>query len=228
MAQNVNWGPFQMTAGATAGVDIRDNANLSPNHPKADVLLSIGPTLTGGIYLPFAGGEKLTLTLAAAYTQSLTGVTPDTFGAPLTVSLTLPMYVAEWTVLVYDTYDYTTDPLNNTFAVNRTALEENSNLAGASAVRQFGKLLTTFAAQRTDLIYPTDSSQSETDYQFSFTPSFILTEGYSVFVRGGYGLTYVVGPGLRDSDGYSIDTDSQANSRRVSPGRSAWAGHTRS
>jgi hypothetical protein len=32
-----------------------------------------------------------------------------------------------------------------------------------------------------------------------------LQEGYSVFVRTSYGLTYVVGPGLQDSAGYSID-----------------------
>jgi hypothetical protein len=207
MAQNFQWGPVQMTAGATAGADFRDNANFSPNHPKADVLLTLGPTFNGGVYLPFAGGEKLTLTVAAEYTRSLTGVTPNTFGAPLTASLQLPLYVAEWTVLVTETFNYTSDPLQNTFAVNTSSAEEYENVVTASATRQFGKFATTFAAERTDYIYPSISDQNETDYQFSFTPSFMLAQGYSVFLRTSYGLTYLdlADPILQDSAGYSID-----------------------
>lgn len=205
MAQNFKWGPVQMTGGVEAGADFRDNANTSPNHPKGDVLLTLGPTLSGGVYLPFAGGEQLTLTMAATYTRSLTGVTPDSFGAPLTAALTLPMYVAEWTVLVFDNFNFTNDPLENTFAVNRTRVEEYLNLVGGSATKQFGKFATTFAVQRTDYIYPSDSTQEETDYQFSFTPSFMLAQGYSVFVRTSYGLTYLADPTLQDSTGYSID-----------------------
>ncbi len=80
-------------------------------------------------------------------------------------------------------------------------------MAGASATRQFGKFATTFAVQRTDYIYPSISTQNETDYQFSFTPSFMLAQGYSVFLRSSYGLTYVdlADPILQDSSGYSID-----------------------
>src|SRR5271154_2456918 len=83
-AQNIQTGPFRLNMGLTAGADFRDNANLSENHPKADVLLSIVPPLSGGVFLPFAGGEEFTLTAAATYSQSLTGAQPDTFGAPLT------------------------------------------------------------------------------------------------------------------------------------------------
>jgi hypothetical protein len=207
MAQNFLWGPFQMTAGATAGVDYRDNANLSPNHPKADVLLTLGPTLSGGVYLPFAGGEKLTLTAAATYTESLLGVVGNQFGAPLTATLLLPIYVAEWTVSASDTFIYSTDALQSTFAVNTSTLREYSNIANVSATRQFGKFATTFAAQRNDYIYPTVSDLAETDYQFSFSPSFMLAQGYSVFVRGAYGMTYLdlADPLLQDSSGYSID-----------------------
>ncbi|MGO9527575.1 MAG: outer membrane beta-barrel protein [Verrucomicrobiia bacterium] len=204
-AQNIKWGPLQMTGGVQAGAEFLDNANTSPNHPKADVLLTLGPTLNGGIYLPFAGGEQFTLTMAATYTQSLFGVTPDSFGAPLTAALTLPLYVAEWNVVVSDTFNFTNDPLANTFAVNRTTVEEYLNLVGASATRQFGKFSTTYAVQRTDYIYPSDSTQEETDCQFSFTPSFMLAQGYSVFVRTSYGLSYLADTALQDSDGYSID-----------------------
>ena len=58
IAQNVQWGPFRMTAGATLGADYRDNANTSEHHPKSDVVLTMGPTLSGGVFLPFAGGEE--------------------------------------------------------------------------------------------------------------------------------------------------------------------------
>lgn len=204
-AQNFKWGPFQGTGGFTLGAEFLDNANTSPNHPKADVELTLGPTLSGGVYLPFPGGEQFTLTMAATYVQSLTGVTPDSFGAPLTATLTLPLYVAEWNVVVTETFNFTNDPLENTFAVNRTRVEEYFNSVGASATRQFGKFSTTFAAQRYDYIFPSDSSQEETDYQFSFTPAFMLAQGYSVFLRSSYGLTYLADPTLQDSTGYSLD-----------------------
>ncbi|HTS19654.1 MAG TPA: outer membrane beta-barrel protein [Verrucomicrobiae bacterium] len=205
MAQNFKWGPFQGTGGFTAGAEFLDNANTSHDHPKADVELTLGPTLSGGVFLPFAGGEQLTLTMAATYVQSLTGVTPNSFGAPLTVALTLPVYVAEWNVVVTETFNFTNDPLENTFAVNRTRVEEYFNSAGATATRQFGKFSTTFAAQRYDYIFPSDASQEETDYEFSFTPSFMLAQGYSVFMRTSGGLTYLSDPTLQDSTGYSID-----------------------
>src|SRR5271170_6121061 len=71
MAQNIQWGPFRMNAGFTAGADYRDNANTSPNNPKPDLLLTLGPTITGGVFLPFAGGEQFTLTMAATYSYSV-------------------------------------------------------------------------------------------------------------------------------------------------------------
>src|SRR6266403_2093158 len=99
MAQNLLVGPFRLNMGFTAGADFRDNANLSENHPKDDVLLSIGPTLSGGVFLPFSGGEQFTLTLAATYSHSLTGAQSDSFGAPLNAALVLPIYIGEWNVV---------------------------------------------------------------------------------------------------------------------------------
>src|ERR1700693_473367 len=150
VAQDIQTGPFRLNLGFIAGADFRDNANLSQNHPKADVLLSIGPTLSGGVFLPFAGGEEFTLTLAATYSHSLTGVQPDTFGAPLTAALVLPIYVAGWNVVLSDSFTYPNEPLATTFAANRTEAEEYVNTASASATRQLGKFSTTFAAQRVD------------------------------------------------------------------------------
>jgi hypothetical protein len=203
VAQNLLAGPFRMNLGFTAGADFRDNANLSENHPKADVLLSVGPTLSGGVFLPFAGGEEFTLTVAATYSHSLTGVQSDSFGAPLNASLVLPVYVAEWNVVLSDSFNFENDPLDSTFAVNRTRVTEYSNIASASATHQLGKFSTTFAAQRTDDFYPSDPSQEETDYLFSFTPAYFFREGYSVFIRNSYGISYLVDPTLRDSRGYS-------------------------
>src|SRR5580704_11456751 len=117
MAQNIQEGPFRMNLGFTAGADFRDNANLSENHPKADCLLTIGPTLSGGVYLPFSGGEEFTLAVAATYSHSLTGVQSDSFGAPLNATLTLPIYIAEWNVVMSDGFMYQNDALASTFAV---------------------------------------------------------------------------------------------------------------
>jgi Putative beta-barrel porin 2 len=203
VAQNFLTGPFRLNLGFTAGADFRDNANLSENHPKADVLLSVGPTLSGGVFLPFSGGEEFTLSVAATYSHSLTGAQSDDFGAPLNASLVLPLYVAEWNVVLADSFNFENDPLDSTFAVNRTRVTEYANIASASATHQLGKFSATFAAQRTDDFYPSDPSQEETDYLFSFTPAYFFREGYSVFIRNSYGISYLVDPTLRDSRGYS-------------------------
>ncbi len=154
MAQNIQEGPFRMNLGFTAGADFRDNANLSENHPKADCLLTIGPTLSGGVYLPFSGGEEFTLSVAATYTHSLTGVQSDSFGAPLNAALVLPVYIAEWNVVMSDSFSYQNDALASTFAVDQSQLTDYANIATISATRQLGKFSTTFAAQRTDDWYP--------------------------------------------------------------------------
>jgi hypothetical protein len=123
----------------------------------------------------------------------------------MTATLTLPIYVVEWTVTVSDSFSFRDDPLESTFAVNRTQVKSYSNTASASASRQLGKFAVTFAAQRNDSLYPNDPSQEETDYQFSFTPSYTLREGYSVFLRNSYGIALLNDPTLRDSTGYSVE-----------------------
>jgi len=204
-AQNVQWGPFRMNFGLGVSAEYRDNANTSEHHPKSDVTLSAGPNMTGGVFLPFVGGEEFTLTVSAAYTHSLFHVQPDSFGAPLTATLILPIYVAEWTVLISDSFNFRNDALEQTFAFNRTEVKQYANTASASATHQFGKFATTFAAQRYDTFFPDDPNQEQINYQFSFTPSLTLREGYSVFLRNSYGLVYVNDPMLQDSTGYSID-----------------------
>jgi hypothetical protein len=205
VAQNIQTGPFRLNLGFMAGADFRDNANLSENHPKADVLLTVGPTLSGGVFLPFAGGEEFTLTLAATYSHSVTGVQGDSFGAPLTAALVLPIYVAEWSVVLSDTFTYQNDPLGTTFAANQAQVDQYVNTASASATRQLGKFSATFAAQRTDDFYPSDPSLEQVDYVFSFTPAYFFREGFSVFIRSAYGINDLSDPTLRDSTGYSVD-----------------------
>jgi len=205
VAQNFQTGPFRLNMGFTAGADFRDNANLSENHPKADVLLTVGPTISGGIFLPFSGGEEFTLTLAATYSHSLTGAQPDSFAAPLNATLTLPIYVAEWNVVLSDNFTYDTDPLDTVYAANRTQAEQYVNTASASATRQLGKFSATFAAQRADYFFPSDPTLQQIDYVFSFTPAYFFREGYSVFIRNSYGINDLSDPTLRDSTGYSVD-----------------------
>jgi hypothetical protein len=205
IAQNIQSGPFRLDLGFTTGADYRDNANLSENHPKSDVLLTVGPTLSGGVFLPFEGGEEFTLTLSATYTHSVTGVQGDSFGAPLVAALVLPIYVAEWNVVLSDNFTYQDDPLDTTFAANRAQATQYINTASASATRQLGKFSATFAAQRTDDFYPDDPTLEQVDYVFSFTPAYFFREGYSVFIKNSYGINELSDPTLRDSTGYSVD-----------------------
>jgi hypothetical protein len=205
VAQNIQSGPFRLNLGLTMGADFRDNANLSENHPKADVLLTIGPTLSGGVFLPLSGGEEFTLTLAATYSHSVTGVQGDSFGAPLTAALVLPIYVAEWNVVLSDSFSYQNDPLDTTFAANQAQVDQYMNTASISATRQLGRYSATFSAQRMDDFYPSDSSLQQVDYVFSFTPAYVFREGYSVFIKNSYGINDLADPNLRDSTGYSFD-----------------------
>jgi hypothetical protein len=205
VAQNVQYGPFRMNFGLGVSAEYRDNANTSEHNPKSDVTLTAGPNMTGGFFLPFAGGEEFSLTMSAAYTKSLFHVQQDSFGAPLTATLILPLYVAQWTVLISDAFNFRNDVLESTFAFNRANVKEYSNTASASATKQLGKFATTFAGQRYDTWFPDDPNQEQINYQFSFTPSLTFREGYSVFLRNSYGLVYVNDPNLQDSTGYSID-----------------------
>src|SRR5438105_8790465 len=159
VAQNFQWGPIRGNAGFTVGADYRDNANTSPNNPKSDVLLTMGPTLSGGVYLPFSGGEEMDLTMAATYSHSVNNISADSFGAPLTASLSLPVYVEQWNLLFFDSFGFRNDPLESTFAVNRSQVKQYSNTGSASATRQLGKFAITLAAQRADKSSPDDPNQ---------------------------------------------------------------------
>ena len=204
-AQNVRWGPFRMNLGFTVGAEFDDNVNTSEKSPKADVKLRLGPTISGGIFLPFAGGQQFTLSLSATYEKSLTGNDDDSFGAPMAATLTLPIYIQEWTVVLSDSFSFTNDPLEQTFAYNRNQATEYSNTAFLSATRQMGKFAATIAASRNDTFYPDDPDQEETIYQFSFTPAFFLREGYSIFWRNSYAITELADPTQRDVIGYSSE-----------------------
>jgi hypothetical protein len=186
-AQNLRWGPVNMSLGVSVGATYEDNANLSENNPKGDVTLDMGPTLNGAITLPFAGGEQFTLGMSATYSKSLTRAKPDSFGAPLTAALTLPIYLGKWSVVLSDTFGFTNDPLESTFAASRNQVKQYSNSALASATRQFGKFGLTLAAQRSDKWVPDFPQQEEIDYQVSVTPAIFLREGFSVFLRNTLG-----------------------------------------
>src|SRR5437667_1649215 len=146
--QNVVWGPFRLTAGATAGFEFTDNANSSDHNPKPDVKLTVGPTLSGGIQVPFAGGQEFTLIMAVSYTHSFTGISADGFSASLGATLTLPIAVGGWTVVVGDSFSFSNDPLESTFAVNRSKVTQYQNTVSASGTRQLGRYSLTLAGQR--------------------------------------------------------------------------------
>jgi hypothetical protein len=201
--ENVRYGPLRLTLGLTAGMGYDDNANSSEKNPKSDYKLTLGPTINGGIFLPFAGGEQFTLSMSATYTKSLTGVTGDTFGAPLSATLTLPLYVSQWAVVVSDSFGFTNDPLETTFAANRTKVTQYSNTASGSATRQLGRLALTLATTRTDKFSPAFPQTEETQYQFSVTPAFFFRENYSVFFANSVGIILPQDPARQESIGWS-------------------------
>jgi hypothetical protein len=102
-----NWGPFRIDTrvGVSAGVEYTDNVYLSETDRKSDVALSIGPVVSGSIgfdfplVAAFPQGQKITLSLSAAYTTSLTKDGPQSgFGAPAAFAFDWPLefQFAEW------------------------------------------------------------------------------------------------------------------------------------
>jgi hypothetical protein len=194
-----------MNLGFQAGVEYTDNVNASQNNPKSDISLTLGPTISGGADMPvlFSGGQRFTLSLAVSYEKSLTGNKGDTFGAPIAASLDLPFYVIGWDVDLNDSFSFTNDPLESSFAVNRTKVPQYNNTASLNVSRRFGQTGLALGASRGDQIYPDDPFLEQTTYSFSITPSFYLREGFSVFLANTYGLYYPSDPAKASSSGYS-------------------------
>jgi len=184
-----------------AGFEFDDNVNTSQTNPKPDVKLLVGPTVSGGVFLPFAGGEQFTLAVSLAYQRSLMGNSADSFGAPLSASLILPLYVNHWAIVASDTFSFTDDPLEKTFAFNRTKAVEYDNSASVTATRQLGSFALTLGLSRTDKITPDDPTLAEEDYLLSVTPAFFFRENYSVFWQSTVGLVYPQDPTRTDTQG---------------------------
>ena len=209
MAQTFRAGPINLNVGITAGFTFTDNANNSEIEREADLEFLIGPTISGGITLPFSlrGGERLTLQTSFSYSYkiSLLKDSSQTFGSPISASLVLPITLERWTIVAGDTFAFNNAPLETTWAFNRDKVTQYSNTASISATRQMGKAALTLATARTDKINPDDPDLEETTYQFSITPSYYLRENYSIFWRTSYSLNELASPSQRDSSGVSSE-----------------------
>ncbi len=208
-ADNINWGPFLMTAGLTTGFEYDDNVNTSQNNPQTDYFLLMGPFLNGTVTLPISlpGGQKASTQLGLAYTYklSLTGRSQSTFTSPITASVLLPMYFQDWSVQLSDNFSFQNSPLETAAGFNRTTIPEYNNVALLSATRQFGRFSMTLAGQRTDNWAPQDIDLAETDYQVSITPAWYLRENVSIFLRNSYGLVYPDDPARQQVSFYSSE-----------------------
>lgn len=194
-----------MNLAMTAGTVLTDNVNTSETDPKPDVSLTLGPIITGGLDLPLtlSGGQRFTLSMSATYTKSLTGNKDDSFGAPITASLVLPFYIAKWSIVLSDVFNFTNDPLETTFASNRSRVDQYSNTASMNVSKRFGKIGLSLGASRSDQITPDDPLVEQTSYSFFVSPAFFLRENYSVFLRSSYGIFEPADPTRRSSTGFT-------------------------
>lgn len=207
-AQTFSRGPFRLNFGAIAGATWTDNANSSENDPKSEFSIFMGPTISGDITLAprIAGGQPLTVSLAMAYTvqYSFGDEVDDRFDAPISVSLVLPIYFYGWDVVLSDSFRFSNDPLEKTFAVNRDEVPEYNNTAQISIGRRFGRLGLNLTGSRSDKWLPDDPLQEETTYTVSLTPSYFLRDGYALFVSGSLFWTERPDPLRSDVEGYSV------------------------
>jgi hypothetical protein len=202
-------GPFNLNIGVGASVEYTDNAESSETDKKSDITIALGPSVSGDIALPFRlrGGQELRVStsFSFSYEFSLREGGSKTFGAPAAASVNLPFYLGKWSFVLGDSFSFSNEPLETTWATNRDEAKVYLNNAYASATRQFGKISTTYAVQRSDQLAPDDPEQEQTQYQFSFTPGYFFREGYSVFLRTAYVMTDAKSPNERDQRGYSAD-----------------------
>jgi len=208
-AQTINWGPFRLNLGASASATYTDNKDASERNPQSEITFEVGPTVTGGIQLTpqLPAFEPLTLDVAASYSisYSLEDEWDESFDAPINVAFRLPMRIMKWDVILSDTFSFSNEPLEQTFAFNRDDVPSYENVAQLSISRTGGRLGINFGVSRQDQWYPDDPEQDETAYQFSITPAYYFRENYSIFWRNSYGITDRHGPGEPDSEGYSSE-----------------------
>ncbi|MCS7048409.1 MAG: outer membrane beta-barrel protein [Verrucomicrobiae bacterium] len=206
--QTFSRGPFRLNIGAILGATWTDNANASEDDPASEFSIFTGPTISGDITLAprIAGGQPLTVSLSMAYTVSYSfgDEVEDRFDAPIAVSVVLPIYFYGWDVVLSDSFRFSNDPLEKTFAFNRDEVPEYNNTAQISIGRRFGRLGINLTGSRSDRWLPDDPEQEETTYTVSLTPSYFLREGYAVFTSGSLFWTLRPDPLRSDVEGYSV------------------------
>ncbi|NQU10249.1 outer membrane beta-barrel protein [bacterium] len=205
--QLIRWGPFGMEIGAYLELEYTDNVNSSEDDLEEDILLRVGPTLSGTIQLsPYlSGGQPLVLSIGLnlGFAWSLTGNRTDTFSSPVSLSIVLPVYIESWTFILSDTFSFTNDPLESSLGYGDSDIKSFSNIASINTSRQFGRLAWGLGVSRDDIWYPDTPDEDVTSHQFSVTPSYMLTRRYSVFWQNTYGIVDFAGPTRRDSTGWS-------------------------
>ncbi|MCG3149847.1 MAG: hypothetical protein PCFJNLEI_03312 [Verrucomicrobiae bacterium] len=210
LADTINFGLLRGTLGVQAGLEFTDNLNNSESDRISNVDWILGPTFNGGLTLPIhiagTGGEQMTIRTGFAYNEkySLNGNGHTrSFSSPVTAELFVPLTVGLWRLSLSDSFSFKNDELELAVGLNEATTEQYRNLVAVNASRNFGKATISLRGDRTDTISPTDPDQETTVYQFSFTPSLLIRDRYSLFWANTYALTYQADPDLQDSEGWS-------------------------
>lgn len=208
-AQKIDWGPFKLNIGFSAGVTYTDNVNSSEDNPESDIKLTFGPTVTGGIVLPITlrGGEKLTIQTGATYSYqiSLKDEGRSSFGAPVAVSLVIPIEFENWSIVAADSFTLKNDPLESAVAITEEKSTQYNNNSSIGVSRNFGRAALTLSAGRRDKISPDLPELEETQYTVSLTPAFFFRENYSIFWRNSVGVVLPEAPNRQESTGWSTE-----------------------
>ena len=206
----IRWGLFRFNLGAQVSAEYTDNENLSESNPQPDFTLEAGPTLNGGLRLAptVVWLERPVLEVSANYgiKYSLKNDTWDeTFSSPINVTLSIPVNLYGWNMILADNFTFSNEPLETTFAVNREKVTDFQNDASVSIGRTSGRLGITFAATRSDKWTQDDPDLEDTTYNFSITPAYYFRDNYSLFWRTAYSISELADPTQRDSTGYSSE-----------------------
>ena len=206
--QTFKIGPFEGDVGVQAGFKYTDNFNNSP-YKQSDLSLLVGPTFNGGITLPvhFGSneGDEMTFDVGFSYQEQIsltTNYTTQSFSSPISVNLMIPGRFFEWKTMISDTFSYDNVSLDNAVLANQSQVSQYNNTAAINADRTFGKSELTLNAERIDKI-SSAPTMSETDYQFSATPAWIIRENYRLFWANTYGLVF---PAADDFTRQNVET----------------------
>lgn len=211
----INWWLFHGTLGYESGFEYTDNLDNNTAYTE-NVYWFHRPVIEGGIELPIpiqiqssaTGSEADTLTINTGVSYDVKysasgNKRQDGFSSPVSADLRIPFSIGNWKILVTDGFSFKNNNLEAAVQVNEESIEQYQNLAAINVTRNYGAMVISMSAQRTDDWSPGNPDLENTVQQVTFTPGILIRNTYTLFWQNSYAWVHQVSRSLQDSEGYA-------------------------